>query len=58
MILERQLKEVTQKFSADRIIIEPSGVGKLSDVRAAVEDAAEEAGLVLNALTTVAVQRR
>ncbi len=50
----KALKEVTQKFSPDRIIIEPSGVGKLSDVRAAVEDAAEEAGLVLNALTTVA----
>lgn len=50
----KALKEVTQKFSPDRIIIEPSGVGKLSDVRAAVENAAEEAGLVLNALTTVA----
>ena len=50
----KALREVTQKFSPDRIIIEPSGVGKLSDVRKAVEDAAEEAGLVLNALTTVA----
>ena len=50
----KALKEVTEKFSPDRIIIEPSGVGKLSDVRKAVEDAAEEAGLVLNALTTVA----
>ena len=50
----KALKEVTEKFFPDRIIIEPSGVGKLSDVRKAVEDAAEEAGLVLNALTTVA----
>ncbi len=50
----KALKEVSEQFSPDRIIIEPSGVGKLSDVRRAVEDAAEEAGLVLNALTTVA----
>jgi G3E family GTPase len=50
----KALKEVTAKFSPDRIIIEPSGVGKLSDVRKAVEDAAGEAGLELNALTTVA----
>ncbi len=50
----KALKEVTEKFAPDRIIIEPSGVGKLSDVRRAVEDAADEAGLVLNALTTVA----
>lgn len=50
----KALKEVTKKFNPDRIIIEPSGVGKLSDVRAAVENAAEDAGLVLNALTTVA----
>ena len=50
----KALKEVTEKFAPDRIIIEPSGVGKLSDVRKAVEDAADEAGLVLNALTTVA----
>ena len=50
----KALKEVTKKFSPDRIIIEPSGVGKLSDVRRAVEDAAEEAGLELNGLVTVA----
>ena len=31
------LKEVIDKFSPDRILIEPSGVGKLSDVVAAVE---------------------
>ena len=50
----KALKEVTKKFSPDRIIIEPSGVGKLSDVRRAVEDAAPEAGLELNGLVTVA----
>lgn len=50
----KALKEVTKKFSPDRIIIEPSGVGKLSDVRRAVEDAATEAGLELNGLVTVA----
>ncbi|MCC8103364.1 MAG: GTP-binding protein, partial [Clostridiales bacterium] len=50
----KALKEVAEQFSPDRIIIEPSGVGKLSDVRKAVEGAAEEAGLELNALTTVA----
>jgi len=50
----KALKEVAEQFSPDRIIIEPSGVGKLSDVRRAVEDAGAEAGLVLNALTTVA----
>lgn len=49
----KALKEVTQQFHPDRIIIEPSGVGKLSDVRKAVEDAAGEAGLELNVLATV-----
>ena len=50
----KALKEVTDRFAPDHIIIEPSGVGKLSDVRKAVEDAADEAGLVLNGLVTVA----
>ena len=50
----KALKEVTEQFHPDRIIIEPSGVGKLSDVRKAVEDAAGEAGLELNVLATVA----
>ncbi len=49
----KALKEVTEKFSPDRIMIEPSGVGKLSDVRAAVEKAAPDAHLEVNALTTV-----
>ena len=50
----KALKEVTEKFHPDRILIEPSGVGKLSDVRIAVENAAEDAGLVVNSLITVA----
>ena len=50
----KALKEVTEKYHPDRIIIEPSGVGKLSDVRKAVEDAAEDAHLEVNSLITVA----
>ena len=50
----KALKEVTEKYHPDRIIIEPSGVGKLSDVRKAVEDAAEAAQLEVNSLITVA----
>ena len=50
----KALKEVTEKFHPDRILIEPSGVGKLSDVRIAVENAAKDAGLVVNSLITVA----
>ena len=48
------LKKVADEYHPDRIIIEPSGVGKLSDVRRAVENAAEEAGLELNGMVTVA----
>lgn len=47
------LKEVIEKYSPDRILIEPSGVGKLSDVIRAVQDVQEETGLVLNSYTTV-----
>ena len=49
------LKDVQAKFSPDRIVIEPSGVGKLSDVIRAVEDIAEEdKDIVLNSFITVA----
>ena len=49
------LKDVQAKFSPDRIVIEPSGVGKLSDVIRAVEDiAAEDKEIVLNSFITVA----
>ena len=47
------LKEVIDKYSPDRIIIEPSGVGKLSDVIKAVLDVKEHTDIVLNSATTV-----
>ena len=47
------LKEVIAKYNPDRILIEPSGVGKLSDVIKAVQGVQEETGLVLNSYTTV-----
>ena len=48
------LKEVIGTYHPDRIIIEPSGVGKLSDVIRAVEDVKEDCDLELNSFTTVA----
>lgn len=47
------LKEVLSKYNPDRIIIEPSGVGKLSDVMKAVNDAALGDGVVLNSAIAV-----
>ena len=47
------LKEVISKYHPNRILIEPSGVGKLSDVIKAVQGVEEETGLVLNSYTTV-----
>ena len=47
------LKEVIERYNPDRILIEPSGVGKLSDVIKAVKDVQEETGLELNSYTTV-----
>ncbi len=47
------LKEVIQKYSPDRIIIEPSGVGKLSDVIKAVQKVEGEVDIKLNSFTTV-----
>ncbi|MBE5962846.1 MAG: cobalamin biosynthesis protein CobW [Lachnospiraceae bacterium] len=48
------LKEVVETYSPERIIIEPSGVGKLSDVIKAVEDVAEKLDhVVLNSFTAV-----
>ncbi len=46
------LKEVCRQYAPDRILIEPSGVGKLSDVVAAVESCGDSA-LAVNALVTV-----
>ena len=48
------LGQVMDQFHPDRIIIEPSGVGKLSDVRRAVEDVAKDKDLAVNSLVTVA----
>ena len=47
------LKKVIDDFAPDRVIIEPSGVGKLSDVMKAVEDVKEHADVVINSATTV-----
>ena len=47
------LTEVIEKYHPDRIIIEPSGVGKLSDVIHAVEGVKTEAEVALNCATTV-----
>ncbi len=51
----KALKDVAEQFHPDRILIEPSGVGKLSDVIVAVENTAAEAPeLKLNSFVTVA----
>lgn len=47
------LKEVVEKYHPDRIVIEPSGVGKLSDVIKAVQDVRGEVDITLNSYTTV-----
>ena len=47
------LKEVIQKYQPDRIIIEPSGVGKLSDVIKAVKKVEGEIDIKLNSFTTL-----
>ena len=49
----RSLSEVLTKYEPDRVIIEPSGVGKLSDVMKAVCDVAGEIDVVLNGSVTV-----
>ncbi len=49
------LKKVMEQFHPDRILIEPSGVGKLSDVIRAVQDVAEQAPeMALGCAVTVA----
>lgn len=47
------LKEALAKYSPERIIIEPSGVGKLSDVIKAVEKIKDEVDIKLNSFTAV-----
>ncbi|MCM1258356.1 MAG: GTP-binding protein [Roseburia sp.] len=49
----KNLNEVISTYHPDRIIIEPSGVGKLSDVMKSVIDIEKEQDVKLNALVTV-----
>ena len=49
----RALKEVITTYSPDRVMIEPSGVGKLSDVIRAVQNAGDEVPMELGAFVTV-----
>lgn len=49
----KNLNEVITKYHPDRILIEPSGVGKLSDVMKSVIDIEKEQPVKLNALVTV-----
>ena len=50
----RSLNEVIETYHPDRILIEPSGVGKLSDVMSSVKDMEKDHDVKLNALVTVA----
>lgn len=50
----RSLNEVIETYHPDRILIEPSGVGKLSDVMSSVKDMEKNHDVKLNALVTVA----
>ena len=47
------LKEILTKYTPDRVIIEPSGVGKLSDVMRAVADVEEELPVAGNSAVTL-----
>ena len=49
----KNLHEVIEKFHPDRILIEPSGVGKFSDVMKSVIDVEKEEDVKLNGLITV-----
>lgn len=49
----KALEEVLTKYHPDRVIIEPSGVGKLSDVMKAVIDVASELDVTLNSAVTI-----
>lgn len=52
------LKDVLSQYEPDRIIIEPSGVGKLSDVIKAVQKVVDGENVVLDSYTTVADVKR
>ena len=50
---EKALQEVIRTYEPERVIIEPSGVGKLSDVMKAVTDASENLDVQLNSAVTI-----
>ena len=50
---DKNLREVIDKYTPDRILIEPSGVGKLSDVMTSVTKLEDSHGVKLNGLVTV-----
>ena len=50
---DKNLREVIERFTPDRILIEPSGVGKLSDVMTSVTKLEESLDVKLNGLVTV-----
>ena len=50
---EAALKEVIEKYAPERVIIEPSGVGKLSDIMKAVTDASANLPVQLNSAVTI-----
>lgn len=50
---EKALKEVIEKYAPERVIIEPSGVGKLSDILKAVTDASANLPVQLNSAVTI-----
>ena len=49
----KSLEEVLTKYKPERVIIEPSGVGKLSDVMNAVRDVAKNLDVKLNSAVTI-----
>ena len=49
----KNMGEVVEQFHPDRILVEPSGVGKLSDVMASVADVSKTVDVCLNGLVTV-----
>lgn len=55
---EKSLKEILENYAPDRIIIEPSGVGKLSDVLKAVRDVEDELNVESNSAVTVVDARK
>lgn len=55
---ESSLKELVDKYHPDRIIIEPSGVGKLSDILGAVKTVSEHMDVELHAAVTVVDARK